>query len=106
MNQPMLRHESRLSISIVILGLTSLVTQVIMVREFLSIFYGNELVIGVLLANWMVLTGIGAYFGRYLGKGERDLLPALLVLLATVPYLTTLCLRLLRNTVFPVGSMV
>ena len=102
----MLRHESRLSISIVILGLTSLVTQVIMVREFLSIFYGNELVIGVLLANWMVLTGIGAYFGRYLGKGERDLLPALLVLLATVPYLTTLCLRLLRNTVFPVGSMV
>ena len=99
-------NDIRLTVSIVAVGLTSIVTQVILLREFLSIFFGNELVIGVLLANWMILTGVGAFLGRYLGKGERDLLPGLLMLLATVPYATVLGLRLLRNIVFPVGVMV
>jgi spermidine synthase len=99
-------NDIRPIVSIVAVGLTSLVTQVILLREFLSVFYGNELVIGVILANWMILTGAGAYLGRYLGKREHDLLPTLLMLLATVPYATVLGLRLLRNIVFPVGVMV
>ena len=99
-------NGTRLTVSIVAVGLTSLVTQVIVLREFLSVFYGNELVISVLLANWMILTGVGAYLGRFLGRREHDLLPALLMLLATVPYATVLGLRLLRNIVFPVGVMV
>lgn len=99
-------NDIRPTVSIVAVGFTSLVTQVILLREFLSVFYGNELVIGVLLANWMILTGVGAYLGRYLGNRQRDLLPVLLVFLATVPYATVLGLRLLRNIVFPVGVMV
>ncbi|MCX6143318.1 MAG: hypothetical protein NTZ35_08865 [Ignavibacteriales bacterium] len=99
-------NGARLTVSIVAVGLTSLVTQVILLREFLSVFYGNELVISVLLANWMILTGVGAFLGRFLGRREHDLLPALLMLLATVPYATVLGLRLLRNIVFPVGVMV
>jgi spermidine synthase len=99
-------NDIRLTVCIVAVGLTSIVTQVILLREFLSVFYGNELVIGVLLANWMILTGAGAFLGRYLARSERDLLPALLLLLATVPYATVLGLRLLRNLVFPVGVMV
>ena len=39
------------SISLIMLGITSLVTQVIILREFLSVFMGNELVIGIILAN-------------------------------------------------------
>jgi len=99
-------NDARVTVSIVAVGLTSLVTQVILLREFLSVFYGNELVIGVLLANWMILTGLGAYLGRFVGKREHDVLPALLMFLATVPYATVLGLRLLRNVVFPVGVMV
>ena len=106
MKESLQEKDTRLTVSIVAVGLTSLVTQVILLREFLSVFYGNELVIGVLLANWMVLTGVGAYLGRYLGKLGHDLPPALLMLLATIPYATVLGLRLLRNIVFPVGVMV
>jgi len=106
MKESLEENDARLTVSIVAVGLTSLVTQVILLREFLSVFYGNELVIGVLLANWMILTGGGAYLGRYLGKRQDDLLPALLMLLATVPCATVLSLRLLRNVVFPIGVMV
>jgi len=38
--------------------------QIILLREFMFVFGGNELIIGVILANWMVLTGIGAFAGK------------------------------------------
>ena len=46
------------------LGITAFVTQVIALREFLTLFAGNELVIGVMLGNWMLLTGLGSFLGR------------------------------------------
>ncbi len=106
MKTPHQEIETQLTICLVAVGLTSLVTQVILLREFLSVFFGNELVIGALLANWMILTGIGAYLGRYLGRRGIDLLPPLLILIAVVPFATVLGLRLLRNIVFPLGAMV
>lgn len=106
MNGSLREIDTRRTVSIVAVGFTSLVTQVILLREFLSVFYGNELVIGVLLANWMILTGVGAYLGRFVGDRKHDLLPALVILLATVPYATVLGLRILRNAVFPIGVMV
>ncbi len=90
------------------LGLTSLVTQVVLIREFLSVFYGNELVIGVLFANWMLLTGLGSYLGRFVGavKGRSGFLATLLMLLGTIPFLTVFLLRFLKNIAFPVGTMI
>src|SRR4030043_1511162 len=46
------------------LGFTALITQIILLREFLTVFYGNELVIGIVLSNWMILTALGAGLGR------------------------------------------
>ncbi len=90
------------------LGLTSLVTQVILLREFLSVFYGNELVIGVLLANWMLLTGVGSFACRRFTRlsASTGFLTPLLILLGTIPFLTVVLLRLLRNVVFSPGSMI
>lgn len=50
--------------SIITLGLAEILTQLVVVREFLSVFYGNELVIGILLANWLLISGFGSYVGR------------------------------------------
>ena len=46
------------------LGAAAVATQIILLREFLSVFHGNELVIGIVLAWWMVLTGTGSFLGR------------------------------------------
>jgi spermidine synthase len=98
----------RITVATFSLGLTSLVTQVVLIREFLSVFYGNELVIGVLFANWMLLTGLGAFLGRYAGRTieKSGFLATILVLLGSIPFLSVFLLRFLKNIVFPVGSMV
>ena len=97
----------RIAAAVVALGMTSLVTQIILLRDFLSVFYGNELVIGIILGNWMVLTGIGSYVGRLSEKVEksREAATLLLALLAILPLLTLFLLRYLRNIVFSVGTM-
>jgi len=98
----------RLAAAVVALGMTSLVTQIILLRDFLSVFYGNELVIGILLGNWMVLTGIGSYLGRWFERVRRlrDLATILVGFCAVLPLLTLFLLRYLRNIVFPIGTMI
>jgi spermidine synthase len=43
------------------LGLTAMGTQIVMIREFLAVLQGNELIIGMLLGCWMLLTAMGSY---------------------------------------------
>ena len=56
------------------LGASAFVTQVVLMREFLGCFAGNELVFGIVLGSWMLLTGLGAALGR-LGAGDGHVLP-------------------------------
>jgi spermidine synthase len=49
---------------LLILGISTSMIQVIFLRLFLSIFYGNELIIGIFLAVWMALTGLGSWLGK------------------------------------------
>ena len=60
--------------TILIIGLSGIVGQVILLRELLISFYGNELVLGVVLANWLVVEAIGALLlGRYIDKIRNKL---------------------------------
>ncbi len=90
------------------LGMTSLAAQVILLREFVSVFQGNELVIGVVLASWMMLTGAGAFIGRFPGScsPRRSMTAAALASAGILPPATVLLLRAARNVVFTAGSMV
>lgn len=49
---------STLKISLIIRGISSIVSQITLMREFLISFLGNELTLGVILANWMVFKAI------------------------------------------------
>ena len=103
-----IKNEHSIKISIFILGFTCLITQIILLREFLSVFNGNELVIGIILANWMLLTGIGAYLGKFADKIKNKIkliIPAQL-LIGILPLITVFLLNYLRNIVFPPGKMI
>jgi len=93
---------------VVVLGLSAIITQVILLREFMSTFYGNELVLGVVLSNWMILTGLGAFLGRFLSRFRNgvNLLFFSLIAIGTLPLLTVFLLNVLKNIVFIEGSMV
>jgi predicted membrane-bound spermidine synthase len=49
-------------------GISSVVTQLLTIREFLTQFQGNEIVIALILFNWLILGGIGTLIARVLDK--------------------------------------
>ena len=52
-----------LSGSLFVLGVSSLISQVLLIREFATSFYGNELFIGWILFAWLFWSGIGSFWG-------------------------------------------
>jgi spermidine synthase len=46
--------------SLLVLGFSTLVTQIILIRQVMAYFDGNELVIGLTLGLWMLMTALGA----------------------------------------------
>ncbi len=51
---------------VVMLGVTGQVAQVVLLRELLMVFHGNELSLGVILAAWMLWVGVGSACGAAL----------------------------------------
>lgn len=89
------------------LGLTTMASQIILLREFFTVFNGNELVIGVVLANWMLVTGVGAWIGKFAYYGQRKVgrISLALLALAVLAPLTLFALDALRNVLLTAGSM-
>ena len=90
------------------LGVSSIVTQFVLMRELLGAFAGNELVLGIVLGNWLLLTGVGAHLGRTASRLRRPLGVLVLahVLVAVLPIASVWVLRVARNVVFVRGAMV
>ncbi len=82
------------------LGIVSQVGQVLLLREFLMVFHGNEFSIGLILAAWLGWVGAGSRLGVFLF--ERFNRPLLLLLISAMGILLTLpvtiiLIRLLRG---------
>ena len=87
-------------------GAASVITQLTLMREMLGAFAGNELALGIMLGNWLLLTGIGAWLGRKSDKlcHRETILFTGLLLVALLPLGQLVLLRLLRNVVFLRGT--
>lgn len=95
-------------LAICALGVSCVMTQLALMREMLCAFAGNELVLGVVLGNWLLLMGAGAWLGQ---RAERlkDPIGAFLwiqILIAVIPVIQVLAVRSLRLAVFPRGAAV
>lgn len=51
-------------------GLATVIAQIIVLRELLVLFYGNELASGVVLAGWLMWTALGAWFAGKKSAGD------------------------------------
>ncbi|MDP2904825.1 MAG: hypothetical protein Q8O22_00810 [Candidatus Omnitrophota bacterium] len=58
-------------------GASGLAAQVLLLRELLVSFNGNELAIGVIISNWVIAEAAGAFFGGR-KRGQRLFSPSLL----------------------------
>jgi len=43
-------------------GFSGIVAEVVLFREFLIVFSGNELSMGIVIGNWLLLQAAGSYF--------------------------------------------
>jgi spermidine synthase len=94
-------------LGITCLGVSAFVTQMVTVRELLTLFSGNELMLGLTLGNWLLLTGLGSVLGRSAGR-IRDRIRALLfaqVGIALLPAAQIAGIRMTKQ-LLPVGVMV
>jgi spermidine synthase len=46
-----------------LLGVAATIWQILLLREFMAIFYGNELIIGLLLSEWLLFIALGCWVG-------------------------------------------
>lgn len=61
--------RNKILLSIVSLGVTAIAAQIVLIREFLIVFSGDELSIGIILAVWLISAAIGSLFlGRFADK--------------------------------------
>ena len=80
---------------LVAVGLVTLWGQVLLLRELLVAFYGNDLVYVVALGALMLFTGLGALLGRRMGRPPRVKVPALFIAFAVALPLLLVILRAL-----------
>lgn len=64
--------KKRVVIPILVMGFSGLVAEILLLRELLIVFSGNELSIGIILSNWLILEALGSYLaGRPAEKSKN-----------------------------------
>ncbi len=58
-------------IACLLLGGHSLLAQVLLVREFLVVFFGNELCLGIILSSWLIGIALGSQVAARLLRSEK-----------------------------------
>ncbi len=91
-------------------GISSVVLQLLIIREFLAQFQGNEFVIALIFFNWLSLNGMGTLLARgLLGRHRQITFSAIgwiALGLTFLPPVQILAIRLLRDVIFIPGSSV
>lgn len=100
-------NKGRLVLVVAVLGVSHVLTQITVMREFINIYAGNEIVFGVLLALWLLITGLGARLGAVVARPEsrRAMLRAGLIAAAVLPLLNIVVIRWSRDILFIRGEL-
>lgn len=96
----------KLKVLLFLLGFSTIITQVVFIREFITVLSGNELVTGIVLSGWMLLTGWGAMAGSQTDFGKFSIRRGY-VMLSSIPVLAMLSFSLLywlKKVLYPPGT--
>ncbi len=53
-------QRSSLHIALIVIGFVSVVSQTLLIRELVGVFYGNELCLGIIFASWFFWMAVGS----------------------------------------------
>lgn len=64
----------RFVIAFLVIGFSCTISQVLLIREFMTIIHGNELILGIIFVNWLLCIAIGSWgLGRLADKAIERL---------------------------------
>ncbi len=93
---------------LILLGIVTMISQVVLIREFIGVLSGNELIVGVVMAAWMLLTGWGARHARHRinhdFKVKRGM--SMLIAFTCMPAVAVVLLYWLKSRLFPPGTLI
>ncbi|MGB9500389.1 MAG: hypothetical protein ACKVE4_11755 [Dissulfuribacterales bacterium] len=97
-----MKNDRAVIFLVIATGISSVITQLLTIREFLSLFFGNEFVIALILFNWLIIGGISTMLARFASgtnkKSERKAsatsLAWLSMLLSFLPMLQIFAIRI------------
>ena len=81
---------------LILIGFTAAIAQIVLLRELMVVFYGNEISIGLMLASWLFWTAAGSSLAGRLAvrtRHPRRLVALIQVVLAVVLPSTVLAVR-------------
>jgi spermidine synthase len=97
-------NDRRLIIwSIIGTGISSVTTQLLTIREFLSQFQGNEITISLVLFCWLLLTGLGSLAAKVVRRSSLGSYTLLIMIIAMAPLVQMLLIRGFREILFTHG---
>src|SRR5271166_4223578 len=82
-----------------LIGFTAVIAQIILLRELIVVFNGNEMSLGLMLASWLLWTAAGSgILGRFAKHADpRRLVAAIEALIAIALPATILAVRESKN---------
>ncbi len=93
-----------------VLGFTSIISQVILLRELVAVFYGNETAYAIILASWLFWIAVGSGVVSFLSKKILNAASLITVMLFSISILlpativATRCVKVWMN--IPVGEII
>ena len=81
-------------IPFIVMGITSMLLQITVLRLLLSTFSGNELDIGITLSFWLIYVGLGSFTGKKLGSKNAFTLYFLFISILALP--TVIAIKAIR----------
>ena len=81
---------------LILIGFTAAIAQIVLLRELMVVFYGNETSLGLMLASWFFWTAAGSTLAGHFAahaRQPRRLMTAIQVLIALILPCTILAVR-------------
>jgi spermidine synthase len=94
-----IKVSARLQCILSLIGFTSVIAQIVLMRELIVVFYGNEISLGIMLAGWLLWTAIGSSVSGQVSallRDSRKFMACLETLIAAAFPLTILAVRASR----------
>lgn len=93
-----------------LIGCYAITVQVLFIREFMVVFFGSELCLGIIFASWLIGISLGAGIGTKIVKRFKEVFPVFILfqlIICLIPFFQIYFIRIIRELLgIPVGEYI